>query len=128
MIDIILASHGRLASGFLQASEMILGKQINTTVLELYPEESPEEYRTRFQEAINKSQNPENVLILTDLPGGTPSNIGNLLSLQLGVTCITGTNLPMVIETFSSRSGMDMGQLCKTVMEAGRSTIKNLSK
>lgn len=128
MIDIILASHGGLASGFLQASEMILGQQKNTKVLELFPGESLEDYTIRFREAIDKSENPEDVLVLTDLPGGTPSNTGALLSLQKGVTCITGSNLPMVLEAFAGRSGMDMGKLCQAVMETGVSTVKNLTE
>lgn len=109
MVGIILASHGDFAKGILQSGEMIFGVQQDVKAVTLQPSEGPDDIRAKMEEAITTFENPEQVLFLVDLWGGTPFNQTNGLINGHEDTwaVVTGLNLPMLIEAFASRMSME---------------------
>lgn len=112
MVGIILASHGDFAKGILQSGEMIFGTQPNVKAVTLQPSEGPDDIRAKMEEAITTFENPEQVLFMVDLWGGTPFNqtSGLINGHEDTWAVVTGLNLPMLIETFASRMSMESAQ------------------
>ena len=112
MVGIILASHGDFAKGILQSGEMIFGTQPNVKAVTLQPSEGPDDIRAKMEEAITTFENPEQVLFMVDLWGGTPFNQTSRLINGHEDTwaVVTGLNLPMLIEAFASRMSMESAQ------------------
>lgn len=107
MIGIILASHGSLAEGVLQASQMIFGEQENIAACTLLPSEGPEDIRSKIEKAIESFDSQEEILILADLWGGTPFNQSSAIieGHEDKWAIVAGLNLPMVIEALGERFG-----------------------
>ena len=112
MVGIILASHGDFAKGILQSGEMIFGTQPNVKAVTLQPSEGPDDIRAKMEEAITTFENPEQVLFMVDLWGGTPfSQTSGLINGHEDTwAVVTGLNLPMLIEAFASRMSMESAQ------------------
>lgn len=112
MVGIILASHGDFAKGILQSGEMIFGTQPNVKAVILQPSEGPDDIRAKMEEAITTFENPEQVLFMVDLWGGTPFNqtSGLINGHEDTWAVVTGLNLPMLIEAFASRMSMESAQ------------------
>ena len=77
MVGIILATHGNFATGIQQSASMIFGEQPNVAAVTLQPNEGPDDVRKKMEEAVASFEDPEQVLILVDLWGGTPFNQAN---------------------------------------------------
>lgn len=105
MVGIILASHGSFAEGILQSVTMVFGEQPNVAAVTLMPDESPDDIRKKMENAIASFDNPEQILFLADLFGGTPYNQANRLINGHEDTwaVVTGLNLPMLISAYSER-------------------------
>ena len=105
MVGIILASHGEFANGILQSGSMIFGEQPDVKAVTLQPSEGPDDLKAKIQEAIATFENPDEVLFMVDLWGGTPFNQSNGLldGHEDKWAIVTGLNLPMLIETYASR-------------------------
>ena len=112
MVGIILASHGDFAKGILQSGEIIFGTQPNVKAVTLQPSEGPDDIRAKMEEAITTFENPEQVLFMVDLWGGTPFNqtSGLINGHEDTWAVVTGLNLPMLIEAFASRMSMESAQ------------------
>lgn len=112
MVGIILASHGDFVKGILQSGEMIFGTQPNVKAVTLQPSEGPDDIRAKMEEAITTFENPEQVLFMVDLWGGTPFNqtSGLINGHEDTWAVVTGLNLPMLIEAFASRMSMESAQ------------------
>lgn len=112
MVGIILASHGEFAKGILQSGSMIFGEQENVQAVTLMPSEGPDELRAKLNEAIASFDDQEEVLFLVDLWGGTPFNQTNTLFEEHKDhwAIVSGLNLPMLIEAYSSRFTMEKAQ------------------
>ncbi|MCR0413264.1 mannose/fructose/sorbose PTS transporter subunit IIA [[Clostridium] innocuum] len=112
MVGIILASHGDFAKGILQSGEMIFGTQPNVKAVTLQPSEGPDDIRAKMEEAITTFENPEQVLFMVDLWGGTPFNqtSGLINGHEDTWAVVTGLNLPMLIEAFATRMSMESAQ------------------
>lgn len=112
MVGIILASHGDFAKDILQSGEMIFGTQPNVKAVTLQPSEGPDDIRAKMEEAITTFENPEQVLFMVDLWGGTPFNqtSGLINGHEDTWAVVTGLNLPMLIEAFASRMSMESAQ------------------
>lgn len=109
MVGIILATHGDFATGILQSASMIFGEQPNVAAVTLQPNEGPDDVRRKMEEAVASFEDPDQVLILVDLWGGTPFNQSNgLISGHEDTWAIVaGLNLPMLIDAYASRMMMD---------------------
>lgn len=125
MINIILVSHGGYASGMLEAAEMILGKQEYVSVFGLYPGESGIMFRDKLEKAIDEIGDYENILVLSDMPLGTPANMANVMALKKGVSSVTGTNLPLLLDVLSLREDESIEKVIEMACEAGQSGITN---
>ena len=118
MVGIILATHGDFATGILQSASMIFGEQPNVAAVTLQPNEGPDDVRRKMEEAVASFEDPDQVLILVDLWGGTPFNQSNgLISGHEDTWAIVaGLNLPMLIDIVMSRS--DDSAIADLVAEA----------
>ncbi len=105
MVGIILASHGGFATGILQSATMVFGEQPNVAAVTLMPSEGPNDIKKKMEDAIASFDDPEQVLFLVDLLGGTPYNQANGLidGHEDKWAIVAGLNLPMLITAYSER-------------------------
>lgn len=105
MVGIILASHGGFATGILQSATMVFGEQPNVTAVTLMPSEGPNDIKKKMEDAIASFDDPDQVLFLVDLLGGTPYNQANGLidGHEDKWAIVAGLNLPMLITAYSER-------------------------
>ncbi len=118
MIGIVLISHGPLASGLLQAAEMIVGPQEAVAVLELQPAQDMDQFREEMEQAAARVDRGQGVLILADLFGGSPANTSAYL-LRPGIDVVCGASLPMLLEVLAMREGQTLSALAETAVQAG---------
>lgn len=105
MVGIILASHGGFATGILQSATMVFGEQPNVAAVTLMPSEGPSDIKKKMEDAIASFDDPDQVLFLVDLLGGTPYNQANGLidGHEDKWAIVAGLNLPMLITAYSER-------------------------
>ena len=94
MIGIILVTHGRLAEEFLAAAEHVVGKQTHAEAICIAPDDDVESRRADIEAAVVRVNQGEGVVLLTDMFGGTPSNLAISLMGQPGIEVMAGINLP----------------------------------
>lgn len=126
MVGIIIASHGEFASGIKQSGSMIFGDQPNVAACTLMPHEGPDDIRKKMEDAIATFDDPEQVLFLIDLWGGTPFNQANGIfeGHEKTWAIVTGLNLPMLIEAYATRMGTDNAQEVAThIMQSAKDAI-----
>jgi PTS system mannose-specific IIA component len=119
----ILVTHGRLAEEFVKAMEHVVGRQENVETVCIGPKDDVEARRKEIAKAIKAVDNGEGVVILTDLFGGTPSNLAISLLEEGRVEVIAGINLPMLIRLAGARDKMKIGEAVAAAREAGRNYI-----
>jgi mannose PTS system EIIA component len=123
MIGIILVTHGRLAEEFVNAMEHVVGRQEQIATVCIGPNDDMEARRKEIAQAIRTVDSGDGALVLTDLFGGTPSNLAISL-LQAGKTeVIAGINLPMLIRLAGARKTMNVVEATSAAQEAGRNYI-----
>ena len=125
MIGIVLVSHGDLASELLRAAEIIAGKIENTVTVDIPPKMGMEEIHTEVEAAIRTVDAGKGVLLLIDMFGGTPSNIGLSFLATHQVEVVTGVNLPMMVKLPVARETMSLPELAKYLLEYGQRNITN---
>jgi PTS system mannose-specific IIA component len=123
MIGLILVTHGRLADQFIEAMEHVVGAQQNVAPICIGPNDDMEQRRADIAKAIRAVDTGSGVIILTDLFGGTPSNLAISLLDSGRVEVIAGINLPMLIRLAGAREAMDVTQAVAAAAAAGRSYI-----
>ncbi|BBC73756.1 PTS fructose transporter subunit IIA [Altererythrobacter sp. B11] len=123
MIGLILVTHGRLAEEFVHAMEHVVGGQTDVATVCIGPHDDMEARRKEIADAIKTVDSGGGVIILTDLFGGTPSNLAISL-LQTGKTeVIAGINLPMLIRLAGARKDMELRAAANAARDAGRNYI-----
>jgi PTS system mannose-specific IIA component len=123
MIGFVVISHGRLASELLRAAEIIVGPLDGSAAVDISPEMGMDEIHGAIDEAIRATDRGSGVVLLTDMFGGTPSNVG-LSYLGTGtVEVVTGVNLPMLLKIPSVRQSADVPALARQLLECGRESI-----
>ncbi|MEP2234232.1 MAG: PTS sugar transporter subunit IIA [Alteripontixanthobacter sp.] len=123
MIGLILVTHGRLADEFVHAMEHVVGEQKAVATVCIGPEDDVEQRREQISDAIGQVEDGDGVIILTDLFGGTPSNLAISLMDTGRVEVIAGINLPMLIRLAGARSKLPIGEALAAAQEAGRNYI-----
>ncbi|MXO89606.1 PTS sugar transporter subunit IIA [Pontixanthobacter aquaemixtae] len=123
MIGIILVTHGNLADEFVHAMEHVVGKQEAVATVCIGPNDDMEERRAQIADAIAKVNSGEGVAILTDLFGGTPSNLAISLMEAGTVEVIAGINLPMLIRLAGAREKYDLRDTVVAARDAGQNYI-----
>ena len=128
MIGLILVTHGKLASEFLVALEHVVGPQNNVATICIGPHDDMEARRNEIAAAIKTVDTGKGVIILSDLFGGTPSNLAISLLYSGCVEVIAGVNLPMLIRLDSARKNLDVKEAVAAAREAGRKYISVASE
>ena len=123
MIGLVLVTHGRLASEFVTAMEHVVGPQERVEAIAIGPDDDMEARRAAIAAAIGKGDDGKGVIVLTDLFGGTPSNLAISLLERGRVEVIAGINLPMLIRLASARKSMKVVDAVIAAREAGRKYI-----
>ncbi|HZH07144.1 MAG TPA: PTS sugar transporter subunit IIA [Lautropia sp.] len=128
MIGLVLVTHGRLASEFITAMEHVVGPQERIEAICIGPEDDMEARRNDIGDAITRVDSGRGVIILTDLFGGTPSNLAISLMRSQEVEVIAGVNLPMLIRLEGARKTMEVRAAVAAAREAGRKYISVASE
>jgi PTS system mannose-specific IIA component len=128
MIGLVLVTHGRLAEEFVTAMEHVVGKQERVETVCIGPEDDMEERRNDIATAIARVDAGRGVILLTDLFGGTPSNLAISLLERGRIEVIAGINLPMLIRLESVRKSMQVVDAVAAAREAGRKYISVASE
>jgi len=128
MIGMIIVTHGQLAKEFLTAMEHVVGSQKYIETICIGPHDDMEKQRQNIEQAIVKVNQGKGVIILTDLFGGTPSNLAISLLDKDNVEVIAGVNLPMLIRLESARNNMDIADAIIAAKEAGQKYINVASE
>ncbi|WP_230480923.1 PTS sugar transporter subunit IIA [Sphingomonas sp. Leaf21] len=128
MIGLVLVTHGRLADEFVTAMIHVVGPQERIATIAIGPDDDMEERRTDIAAAIATVDAGRGVIVLTDLFGGTPSNLAISLMERGRVEVIAGMNLPMLIRLGSARKSMQVVDAVAAAREAGRKYISVASE
>ena len=128
MIGLVLVTHGRLAVEFITALEHVVGPQTGIEGVCIDADDDMEQRRGEIAEAIARVNEGEGVIILTDLFGGTPSNLAISLMKDTGIEVIAGVNLPMLIRLEGARKVMGVRAAVAAAREAGRKYISVASE
>lgn len=128
MIGLVLVTHGRLAEEFLHAVEHVVGPQDNFETVCIGAEDDMEQRRQDIVDAVARAANGNGVIILTDMFGGTPSNLAISVMQEGKIEVIAGVNLPMLIKLSSVRSGGDIKAALREAQDAGRKYINVASQ
>ena len=128
MIGLILVTHGRLAEQFVVAMEHVVGHQDALETICIGPHDDMEQHRSDIADAIARVDSGRGVIILTDLFGGTPSNLAISLMETGRVEVIAGINLPMLIRLESARKSMSVNAAVHAAADAGKKYIRIASE
>jgi len=128
MIGLVLVTHGRLAAEFVVALEHVVGPQAAVETICIEPDDDMELRRGDISAAIARVDGGRGVVVLTDLFGGTPSNLAISLMEPGRIEVIAGVNLPMLIRLEGARKSMDVRQAVAAARDAGRKYISVASE
>lgn len=125
MIGLVIVTHGGLAQEFRKALEHVVGPQSHLETISIGPEDDAAERRTDILEAVKRADTGHGVVILTDMFGGTPSNLA-ISALDEGgqIDVIAGINLPILVKLATVRSELPLAEAVRAAGEAGRKYIK----
>ena len=128
MVGVVLVTHPHLGEEFIRSAEMICGKMLRILTVNIDTRKEVEELRRGIAEAIKKVDEGDGVLILTDMFGGTPSNMSLAFLREDRVEVLTGLNLPMMIKLSNCREERRLKELARMVKEAGQKNINIASE
>jgi PTS system mannose-specific IIA component len=128
MIGIVLVTHGRLASEFRAALEHVVGPQKQVESVCIGPDDDIEQRRQDIISAVGRVDSGSGVVVLTDMFGGTPSNLAISIMNGAHIEVIAGINLPMLIKLASVRDSSNLKQAVCQAQDAGRKYIYVASK
>ena len=128
MIGMVLVTHGRLAAEFVAAMEHVVGPQDAVRIVCIGPDDDMEKRRAEILDAVQEVESGSGVIVLTDMFGGTPSNLALSIMDQGKIEVVAGTNLPMLIKLASLRRSADLEEAIEAAQDAGRKYINVASK
>ena len=128
MIGLVLVTHGRLAQEFVRAMEHVVGRQEQIRAISIEADDDIEQRRGEIVRAVAEVDQGDGVVILTDMFGGTPSNLAISTMDRPGVEVVAGVNLPMLIKLASVRDGEPLAEAARAAQEAGRKYINVASQ
>ena len=128
MIAILVVTHIDLGREFLKAAEFIVGRIEASGSVSITETTNSDQIRKRIEERIEDLDTGDGVLILTDMFGGTPSNLSLSFLQKDRVEVLTGVNLPMIIFIHQNRAGMNLQELAEKAQDAGKAGISLAGK
>ncbi len=128
MIGLVLVTHGGLAHEFRLALEHVVGQQTQMDTISIGPDDDMEKRRLDILKAVSEVNSGNGVILLTDMFGGTPSNLAISVMETGSVEVVAGVNLPMLIKLASVRSDDDMDLALREAQESGRKYINVASQ
>jgi len=123
MIGMVIVTHGKLALELRHATEHVVGPQENLETVCIGPDDNMERRRSDIRKAVGKTNSGNGVVVLTDMFGGTPSNLAISLLDENNVEVLAGVNLPMLIKLSEARRNMGLSDAAKTARDAGQRYI-----
>lgn len=124
MIGILVVTHANLGHALIETVEFILGsEQEHLKPVSINIQEDPDSLRKKIKSGISKVKTDSGVIILTDMFGGTPSNLSYSFLEEGRIEVISGVNLPILLKAVNSRKKMDMEQLTTSLIEHGKRSI-----
>ncbi len=128
MIGLVLVTHGNLAKEFLSAMQHVVGVQQQIDTVCIGPEDDMEIRRNEILEKVNQTNSGDGVILLTDMFGGTPSNLALSIMDRANVEILAGVNLPMLIKLAGLRKENNLRQVVDGAQEAGKKYITAASQ
>ena len=128
MIGLVLVTHGQLASEFRAALEHVVGPQENMETISIGPDDDMEQRRSDILDAVARADSGTGVILLTDMFGGTPSNLAISVMDSANVEVVAGVNLPMLIKLASARTSRTLAEAVDDAQQAGRKYINIASR
>ncbi len=123
MIGVLIVTHQELAEALLSVCDLIMGRQEGMAAVSLDPNQAPEVAIQKIKQGLAQVNNGDGVIILTDMLGGTPSNL-SLSFLQEGrVEVVTGVNLPMLMRLAHLREGLTLREVALALRQSGQQGI-----
>jgi PTS system mannose-specific IIA component len=124
MIGILIVTHSNLGEALINAAEFILnGKPEATEALSINLNQDVDKLRNKVKEGIKRVKSNEGVLIMTDMFGGTPSNLSYSFLEEGRIEVISGANLPMLVKAVNARDKMNLSELAVTLEAYGKKSI-----
>ena len=124
MIGVLVVTHGQISQDLLRVNERIVGKSTNMRALCVEWDEDTRTVRERIGEAVETLDTGSGVLILTDMFGGTPTNIALSFLDERSVEIVTGVNLPMLLKLSNLRQEQSLREIAEAISEKGRQSIR----
>lgn len=128
MVGVVIVTHGNMARDLVDITELIVGSCPALFPVTIRPEEDISKIAKKVESAIKSADKGQGVLILTDLFGGTPSNVSLSFLAQNKVEVLSGVNLPMVIKISTHCENSDLKELAKRGKKAGKKNISLASE
>ncbi len=128
MIGMVVVTHGRLAEELIAALEHVVGPQVNISAICIGPDDDMENRRNQILDCVDRAEEGNGVILLTDMFGGTPSNLAISIMDKANVEVIAGVNLPMLIKLASVRQTEGLEEAAHSAQEAGRKYINIASR
>ncbi|MCK5655682.1 MAG: PTS sugar transporter subunit IIA [Candidatus Aureabacteria bacterium] len=123
MIGAVVAAHGNLAGDLVSAAEEIVGKIEKLAVVSQLNKDKHEDIERNLTEAIESVESPDGVLVLVDVFGGSPANIGMSILKKKKIKIVTGVNLPMLMDFAVHRNEKDLKKLALQITRTGRRSV-----
>ncbi len=123
MIGMVLVTHGRLAVEFIAALEHVVGPQETVRAISIGPDDDMEQRRKEIIDSVGEVDDGDGVVLLTDMFGGTPSNLAISVMENTKVEVIAGVNLPLLIKLAGMRENETLADAVSAAQEAGRKYI-----
>lgn len=123
MVGILVVSHGRVAEALISSVQFLVGDLKRVRGISIWPKDGKEEVKDRIQKGLGEVDDGDGVLILTDLLGGTPTNISLSFSEDEKIEVVTGVNLPMLLTLSSYQKDKSLNEVSRLVKKSGRRSI-----
>ena len=128
MIGLVLVTHGNLANEFISAMQHVVGKQEQVAAVCIGPEDDMEQRRVEIIKKVEEVNSGSGVVVLTDMVGGTPSNLAISSMDKAKVEILAGMNLPMLIKIATLRKEKDLKSTVEGAQDAGKKYINIASQ
>lgn len=128
MIGMVIVSHGRLANELIGALEHVVGPQEAVATVCIGPDDDMEQRRQDILDSVASTDSGDGVIVLTDMFGGTPSNLAISIMEKAPIEVLAGVNLPMLVKLASVRGDKSLAEAAQAAQDAGRKYINIASK